>query len=562
MKKIILLFMFLAGVYAHSATLRTGSDSRNNALTEIEKLHAIAKVWGFLKYYHPNVANGSQNWDNQLFMILQEVDKIQTQEEFSDAICRWIGSLGEVKRGSLPEISPKNNYFDKNLDFAWFKNRIFFSKELSEKLEAIEANRFQGLNFYVSFQASDPNASPLQFTNEVKYSKFDWSDKKMRLLALFRYWNYVAYFFPYKYQMDENWDKVLVDILPEFVNAKSELEFHLAMRELSIKLNDSHASIGTGKMFEKFGDKFVPADFKIIDRKAVVIGLKNDSLATVSDIRIGDVITKVDGKTIDFLIKENRKYVEGSNEAAILRNIYWAIFNGKSDSLQIEYNRAGEKAVKYIKRYPYQNIRMKAAEKEKWKFLDNNVAYIDMSAIAEGDVPAIMKECLNSKAIIFDLRNNSNGTNYIISEYLNPEPREFVKFIDSDLSAPGRFVWRKEIEKCGKINPDYYKGKVIILVNEVTQSHGEYTAMNFQTAPDATVIGSQTSGADGGVVRFEIINGFWTQFSSYGVFYPNKKETQRIGIVPDIKVKQTILGIQQKRDEFLERALLFAKRGN
>lgn len=555
--------MLLAGIYGYSATLRTSNNSGNNELTEVEKLYAIGKVWGFLKYYHPNVANGSQNWDDQLFKILQETEKTQTQEEFSTVIFEWINSLGEVKSSvNLLERSSKNDYFDKNLGFAWFKNRKFFSKELSEKLETIEVNRFQGPNFYVSFQTTNPNASPLQFTNEVKYSKFEWSDKKMRLLALFRYWNYVAYFFPYKYQMDENWDKVLVDILPEFINTKSEIEFHLAMRELSIKLNDSHASIGTSKMFEKFGDKFVPADFKIINKKAVVISLKNDSLATISDIKVGDVITKVNGKTIDFLIKENSKYIEGSNEAAILRNMYWVIFNGKSDSLQVEYNREGKTALKYIKRYPYQNIKNKVVEKDKWKFLDNNVAYIDMSAITEDDVPTIMKECMNSKAIIFDLRYNSQGTNYIISEYLNPEPREFVKFIDNDLSTPGRFVWRKEIEKCGKINPDYYKGKVIILVNEVTQSHGEYTAMNFQTAPYATVIGSQTSGADGGVVRFEIINGFWTQFSSYGIFYPNKKETQRVGIVPDIKVKQTILGIQQGRDEFLERALLFAQTGN
>ena len=43
--------------------------------------------------------------------------------------------------------------------------------------------------------------------------------------------------------------------------------------------------------------------------------------------------------------------------------------------------------------------------------------------------------------------------------------------------------------------------------------------------------------------------------SGIGVFYPDKKPTQRIGIVPDIVVKPTIAGVRDGRDEVLEAAL-------
>jgi hypothetical protein len=43
--------------------------------------------------------------------------------------------------------------------------------------------------------------------------------------------------------------------------------------------------------------------------------------------------------------------------------------------------------------------------------------------------------------------------------------------------------------------------------------------------------------------------------SGIGVFYPDKKPTQRIGIVPDIEIKPTIAGIRARRDEVLEQAL-------
>jgi C-terminal processing protease CtpA/Prc len=43
--------------------------------------------------------------------------------------------------------------------------------------------------------------------------------------------------------------------------------------------------------------------------------------------------------------------------------------------------------------------------------------------------------------------------------------------------------------------------------------------------------------------------------SGIGVFYPDKKPTQRIGIVPTIEVRPTVEGIREGRDEVLEEAL-------
>jgi len=43
--------------------------------------------------------------------------------------------------------------------------------------------------------------------------------------------------------------------------------------------------------------------------------------------------------------------------------------------------------------------------------------------------------------------------------------------------------------------------------------------------------------------------------SGIGVYYPDGKETQRIGIVPDLEIKPTIEGIKNGRDELLEKAI-------
>jgi C-terminal processing protease CtpA/Prc len=79
--------------------------------------------------------------------------------------------------------------------------------------------------------------------------------------------------------------------------------------------------------------------------------------------------------------------------------------------------------------------------------------------------------------------------------------------------------------------------------------------MAFRAAPHAVVVGSTTAGADGNVSPFELPGGLRTMISGLGVFYPDGRPTQRVGIVPDILAKPTIGGIRAGRDEVLERAL-------
>lgn len=550
-KNILLIFLFI---------FQYGNSQQ---LNEKEKLTNLCKVWGYLKYYHPQVASGKMDWDKQLFEVLPKIEQANTKEEFSLVLENWIDSLGKVKK--IASILPPKDfdYFDKNFDLSWIRKTKIFSKKLSQKLKFIENNRIQEEQYYVGFQTKDKNRASFEFKNEIKYPDFKWEDKNLRLLALFKYWNYVEYFFPYKYQMDKNWSLSLDEFLPRIINPSSEKDFDLAMREIAINLCDTHASTTPMKMNDYFGDKFIPVSIKIIDEKAIITTILNDSLSKINDIKIGDVITKVDKKDISQIIKENLKYVEGSNYPAKLKRIYWAIFNGKSDALEIEFIRNGNTSTKTINRYLYKNLKIKYDEskQENYKILENNIGYVDMANIEEAEIETVMDKLKNTKSIIFDIRNYPTDTNYKIAEYLNPKPIEFVKFTEQDLSYPGRFIWRKEIEKCGKNNPDYYKGKVIILVNEESISHSEYSAMCLQVAPKSTIIGNQTAGADGANYRFGIIKGLGSSFTTQGVFYPNKKETQRIGIVPNIEVKQTISGIQQGKDEILDRAVTFINTG-
>lgn len=107
------------------------------------------------------------------------------------------------------------------------------------------------------------------------------------------------------------------------------------------------------------------------------------------------------------------------------------------------------------------------------------------------------------------------------------------------------------------LNENPYKGHVVVLVNEFTQSAAEYLTMSIQTGENVTIIESQTAGADGNISTLCLPGGLTTTFSGIGIYYPNGDQTQRKGIKIDIESKQTIEDFINNRDTALEKAISY-----
>ena len=525
-------------------------------LAETQKIETLSKVWGFLKYYHPEVAAGKYNWDEQFIGILPEIRKAENSEQLSRVYHAWLDRLGTVKPCKKCNPDPDKEYFDKNFDLSWAQDSTLFTKELSSRLKYIEDNRFQGKPYYLKSY----NAIKARIVNEPEYDNFEYPDGKYRLLALAKYWNIVEYFFPYKYMADQNWDDVLAEMIPKFTNAKDTTEYHLTMQELVTKTDDTHASLNSDYVSGFFGNKWIPAALKIIEDKAIITGFYNDSLAKINDLRVGDVISKINGKKISEILSENFKYVPGSNVASKIRNtLFKIVVLGRSDSLSIYLERDGNFQNKKIARYNFDTLnykRDKEKSMEKWKILEGNIGYIRMENIQIKDNLKAAEALFSCSAIIFDIRSYTLATGQMANNLI-PTKKAYANLLYPDVKYPGKYYWGKA--ETGSDNSKPYSGLVVILVNEYTQSRAEYVTMALQTAENAVTIGSQTAGADGNVNPFEFLGGYKTQISGLGIYYPDRTPAQRKGVKVDIEVKPTIQGVREGRDEVLERALEYIK---
>jgi C-terminal processing protease CtpA/Prc len=531
---------------------------------QTENLYVLGKVWGFLKYHHPETAKGIYNFDSCLFSIIPSILKAESNKERDDLLFRWINTLGdEDKYPVVPPADSANVHTKPGL--YWIKDKTIFSEELSRKLNNVYQHRNSGANYYVKLA---PGVGNPVFDKEAIYKDVPAGDDGFRMLALFRYWNMIEYFFPNKHLLKEKWDDILKDFVPAFASNRSELNYRLTCLRLINRVHDTHANIYNDPLLQNyFGNKTPAVDFKKLDGKIIVTGFLHDSLAAFETLQPGDEILTVNGKKMEELRKNAELYLCASNESVADRNfIDRYLFRSNDDSLLVTYKRKGKskEAVLHLYtqgKFPYRNgdnWRMPM-----YKLLSPDIGYISLGKIEADSLATIFKTFSNTKGIVIDIRNYpSQFMPFAMAAYIKPSSTPFVKFTNGDLKNPGQFSFTMPIKNgpAKMDNEKNYKGRIVILVNEQSQSQAEYTTMALRTAPYSVVMGSQTAGADGNISYVPFPGGFSSPFSGIGVFYPDGKETQGIGIIPDIIIMPTQKGITAGKDEVIEKAIEFIRK--
>ncbi|NRB63775.1 MAG: peptidase S41 [Saprospiraceae bacterium] len=507
----------------------------------IENLALLGRVWGFLKYHHPQIAQGNYQWDYALFRFLPAYTKVSSNSERDQLLIDWIDSLGEVEACSSCQPTDKKAFQKPDLNWIYSQN-----EDLKIKLTHIYNNRSQGKHYYIGMY---PNVGNPNFKNEKPYADMSFPDDGFRLLSLYRYWNMINYFFPYKHLMDDDWNQKLQEYIPLFVNAKDELEYELATVQIIGDIKDTHANLwgGADHLDQWKGANYPPIHVRFVEDQLVVTDYYNQERRKEVGLKIGDVITKINGSPIHKIVQEKLRYYPASNIPTQLRDISHDILRSNTNSIDIEYiSNTSILETKTLQLYPRDSLNVyrwyKRTDEKSFKMLDHNIGYVSLQNIKEKDISEIKRAFKNTKGIIIDIRNYpSTFVPFSLGSYFVSASTPFVKFTTGNLNNPGEFTFTKNlnIPSRGKT----YKGKLVVLVNELSQSQAEYTSMAFRAGDNTTIIGSTTAGADGNVSDILLPGGLRTMISGIGVNYPDGKETQRIGIVPDIEIKPTIQGI-------------------
>jgi C-terminal processing protease CtpA/Prc len=332
------------------------------------------------------------------------------------------------------------------------------------------------------------------------------------------------------------------------------------MMALIARVNDTHANLWSSlDVRPPVGACRIPVVARFIQDKAVVVEYSAGASGSATGLQIGDAIEAIDGVAVPALVERWSPYYAASNQSTRLRDIAQSMTRGACGPAAVRVTRpAGTVDVNTQRTAtpaaPGGGRRTNDRAGETFQKLSPEVGYLKLSSVQSAQAAKYIESAAGTKGLIIDIRNYpSDFVVFALGAHLVDRPTPFARFTRGDPANPGAFHWTPPIS----LEPGLprYGGKILILVDEVSLSQSEYTAMAFRSAPNATVVGSTTAGADGNVSRIPLPGGLESRISGIGVFYPDKKPTQRVGIIPDIVARPTIDGIRNGRDEVVEAAL-------
>lgn len=516
---------------------------------QVDNLVRLGRVWGFLKYHHPRVAAGELDWDAELFEVLPAVLDAADARAGQRALVEWIDAVG-LPDACAPCAQPET---DAHLrpELAWLDDETWLGPELSATLRAVHHDRFAGdAQHYVSLV---PGVGNPVFAREAAYADVKTPDAGLRLLALFRFWNIIAWWFPYRDLIEEDWGAVLAEFVPRLIAARDRDAYPLELMALVARVHDTHANLWSSlEVRPPIGPGTVPVILRFVEGRPFVAEQVDPAHPTTS-LRIGDALLALEGRPVEELVREWTPWYADSNPPTRLRDVARQLLRGPLGPVHLRVERDGvelELEETRVPRPPPQT-RWHDLPGPAFRLLSPDVAYLKLSEATTEDAAEYVREAQGTRGWVLDLRNYPKAfLLFALGQHLVSEPTPFARFTAGSTSNPGAFVWTEPVSLSS--DEPHYPGRLVLLVDESTQSSAEYHAMAFRAAPDALVIGSTTAGADGNVSPIPLPGGLRAMISGIGVFYPDKTPTQRVGIVPDRVVTPTIAGLRAGRDEVLE----------
>lgn len=528
-------------------------------------LETLCRVWGYAKYHHPVFCDTlcRVDVDSALFALLPKVvhaDRDTRNRHLLD----WVRSLGAYTPNRVDyEQSLAPLELVSTVDLAWTRDTILLGCDLSHLLQDLRYAE-RGENYYLRMGTMENGSGYhyLSLRNEKSYPT-PQMDSGLNLLTLFRLWNVIEYYAPNRSLTLHPWDEVLSTYIPLMgVETDGRCFARLYMR-LIRELNDGHAVAPVEMLF---GQRMLPV-WPLQAEGRLFVGYSGDSA-----LERGDEVVAIDGEPISERLELLREYASRSNEASLRQALRFYGLCTRRDTAEVVRRRAGACDTLRVATVPYGSVSPPLydpaqLEQPPFRLLVDSVGYIYAGTFSREHLAQVVQTLPRTRALIIDLRTYplkvDGALIALIGQSLRTESVVVRQALYQTLALPGLFFRQEQwldngFEEGAARCTEPYKGRVILLVDEMTQSNPEFQAMAFQSCPQTLTIGSPTSGANGSIVWIPL-PGQMTSFSGIGALYPDGTQPQTVGVRLDVEVLPTAEGLQAGRDEVLERALELAR---
>lgn len=590
MKKIVSLGIFIV------LTAFAGYSQSISTTQKVENIKTFAKVYGYVKYFHPSDEAAAINWDNFATYGCQQVENSSSTDEliaklnelfipiapsikifktnenlifdvksitpkdkknYSEIYWQHLGLEDKTRKGNAYK-SKRVNRPDKNMLFIYRpKMGECITKKIGEEISCIIPLCLYGNTNNTYPKADSEKLNKLnQLVNTIKAS--DKTSLYSHFADLVIIYCEMQHFYPYFDVAKINWEEAFTTALHESYKNNSELDFLNTLKKFTAQLKDGHIWI-TSNSDEK---GLMPAiKWELIENQLVITKVLSEKI----DIPVGSIVEKINGiPTTDYLAPFAERIPSATKGNFNYRLEYESLMGNPNDSLDVTLTTPDKKSTtKKLGRYldrTYYSSQIKNTTQIKQLQASPKTIYINLDKASMDDIDNVMDQLTNAKTIICDLRGYPNSNHLFIQHLLTIDDTASswmrvpqIIYPDYQVSGYENFSW-----KLKAIKP-HLSAKIIFIIDGSAISYAESFMGFIEGYKLATIIGEPTAGTNGNVNTIVLPSGCTFRFTGMKVVRHDGTQQHGIGILPNIYVHKTIKGVIEGRDEFLEKALELAK---
>lgn len=534
----------------HSSKFQTVTDFAAN-------LQLLGKVWGYLKYFSPKISDEDIAWDRILINNIDTLFKNTDRENFLHVITKLVDTAtyeNSCTLTSSPVLDSATAFEKMNIDYTWIFDSSVLDERLKDQLLSLSRCYQHFENDYVKTPVETGKPSP-HFA-EDGYDKNSLPEYRYRLLSLFRYWNIIEYYGPYKYLIKERWSHILEELIPEFTAANTSSKYTRALLKLNASIKDGHATTSSSLLphFSLRGNgSLLPIRLTLLDGKAYLA--KIDTLyAKHTGMKPGDEVVSINGYGVQYLIETLRSGISHvrreMKDRVITQHNLLARTPIQKDSSIVEFvsnGTIGRASIyqdqNYFKQYDFKPFwtfqKRTTGGNGAYQLISDSILYVNVEKWKNTDVPTTKNLLAVASNVIIDCRYYPSWDFIEFAPVFFQDTTDMIKFMVVQ-NYPG--LLKEQVARSIPSSDFRYKGNIYVLMSEESLSRPEMLIMFLKSIKkNIYFVGRTSAGADGDIASIPMIgrNNMEFIYSGLGVFFPDNTATQGVGIEPDTYITET-----------------------
>lgn len=392
----------------------------------------------------------------------------------------------------------------------------------------------------------------------AKYTiAFTGDNLYVRLADVIMAWNVIQHFHPYYAEWATNWDNDLREALAACYKDRTATDFIVTLKTFLAKMRDGHVYISAPSPRQP---GFLPIRWEWVEKQLVITRV----MAPGIPLQVGDVVNYINGTSAAAYIDSVSKIVFAGSPGSLTERTTTAMLTGfKNDGLQLSVTSPDNSSKKVSLTYSQDagEFYKRAYSIELYRPIDSGIVYVNLVNIQWTDLSVKLPDLAKASAVIFDMRGypqNESPMKILSNLMQQPENTKWMHIQEIVLPDHARTGWQSSGWNLAPSEP-HIGGKVFFLTNSNAVSYAESIMGYVKGLKLGTIIGEPTAGANGNVNQVALPGGYGFQFTGMKVTNHDGSQHFMKGIQPDITVQRTVKGIQEGRDELLDKALEICK---